>query len=269
MKTDTKYLMESDDESVRLDLKTDSGVVEKQALWAGIRPGMRIADLGCGAGKTTSILNKLVQPGGKVVGIDLSDERLQYAEKNYGCKSIRFEKRDIKNPLTDLEEFDFIWCRFVLEYHQAESFDLVRNMSKILKPGGILCLIDLDHNCLNHHGHSEKFERAMRGIIDGLSKKANFDPFVGRKLYSFLYDLNYDEIQVDVAGHHVIYGELKDADAFNWLKKVEVAPKKINYSFDEYEGGYEEFLQDFNRFFTHPRRFTYSPIISCRGRKSA
>ena len=44
MKNHRKYLMEDDQEAVRLDRKTDGATVEKQALWAGIRPGMRVAD---------------------------------------------------------------------------------------------------------------------------------------------------------------------------------------------------------------------------------
>ena len=56
-----KYLMESDDETLRLQLKTDQKTLEKQAKWAGIQPGMRVADIGCGAGKTSFFLN----PGGK------------------------------------------------------------------------------------------------------------------------------------------------------------------------------------------------------------
>ena len=51
--------MEDAEEAVRLDIKTDAIVVEKQALWAGIKPGMRVADIGCGSGKTNSILLKL------------------------------------------------------------------------------------------------------------------------------------------------------------------------------------------------------------------
>ena len=63
-----EYLMESDEETLRLDLKTDVRLVEKQARWAGIKPGMRIADLGCGSGKTTSVLYHLTQPGGSAIG---------------------------------------------------------------------------------------------------------------------------------------------------------------------------------------------------------
>ena len=43
------YLMESDHEALRLDVKTDAKAVEKQALWAGIKPGKRVAEQGRGA----------------------------------------------------------------------------------------------------------------------------------------------------------------------------------------------------------------------------
>lgn len=77
------YFMESEEESLRLDLKTDPGVVEEQARWAGVVPGMRVADLGCGAGKTTHILHRLAQPGGEVAGIDHSQQRIEYALEHY------------------------------------------------------------------------------------------------------------------------------------------------------------------------------------------
>jgi ubiquinone/menaquinone biosynthesis C-methylase UbiE len=259
------YLMESNDEVLRLELKTVGHVVEKQALWAGIKPGMRIADIGCGSGKTTAVLGALVQPGGEAVGIDGSEKRINHAKTKYGTSKITFEHREAS--LEDLGKFDFIWVRFFLEYFRSQGFEVVRNISKILNPGGVLCLIDLDYNCLNHFGLSQKLEKTLFAVIRVLEKEADFDPYMGRKLYSYLYDLGYRDINVDVAAHHLIFGELKDADAFNWLKKIEVASKKIKYGFEEYEGGYEEFLDEFRKFFADPRRFTYSPIISCRGCK--
>jgi hypothetical protein len=120
---------------------------------------------------------------------------------------------------------------------------------------------------LNHYGLSEKLERTLFSIVNTLEKEADFDPYMGRKLYSFLYDLGFQDINVEITSHHLIFGELKEVDAFNWLKKIEIASKKINYQFEEYAGGYEEFLVEFRKFFTDPRRLTYSPIISCRGRK--
>ena len=259
--------MESDDEILRLELKTVAKVVETQALWAGLKAGMRVADIGCGSGKTTAILNAMIQPGGKAVGIDGSEKRINHAKAKYGPPGITFERRNILAPLEDLGKFDFVWVRFFLEYFRSQGFEIVKNISNMLNPGGIMCLIDLDYNCLNHFGLSQKLEKTLFAVIKVLEKEANFDPYMGRKLYSFLYDLGYQDINVDIAAHHLIFGELKDVDAFNWLKKIEVASKKINYRFEEYDGGYEEFLDEFRKFFTDPRRLTYSPIISCRGRK--
>jgi ubiquinone/menaquinone biosynthesis C-methylase UbiE len=75
--------MESDDEILRLELKTVAKVVETQALWAGLKEGMHIADIGCGSGKTTAILNSLVQPDGMAVGIDGSEKRINHAKEKY------------------------------------------------------------------------------------------------------------------------------------------------------------------------------------------
>lgn len=262
-----KYLMENAEESIRLDMKTYDDVTERQALWAGLQPGMRVIDVACGPGKTTGKLGELVQPGGSAVGVDLSEQRIEYAREHYGSDSVTFERCDLFKPLTFLGEFDFAWVRFLLEYHRCDSFELVRNLSDCMKPGGILCLIDLDHNCLSHYGQSPRMERAVAATIKSLEENDNFDPYVGRKLYSYLYDLGYRDIDVKIEAHHQIFGELKQVDDFNWTKKVEVAAKNSGYGFDEYEGGFEEFLEEFRSFFADPRRFTYTPIISVRGRK--
>jgi len=259
--------MESPDEALRLDLKVDPEILQNQAIWAGIRPGMRVADLGCGPGKTTFYLNKLVQPNGSTVGVDISQQRFNYAQAHYRDKGLEFKLDDIRKPLSHLGLFDFIWVRFVLEHFRKNSFEIVKNIASILKPGGILCMVDLDFNCLIHHGIPTKLERALFGLIGLLEGKANFDPYAGRRFYSFLYDLGFQDINVDITTHHLIFGELKDIDEKNWLYKVEVAARKSGYAFSEFSGGFEEFKDEFVKFFRDPRRFTYTPIVLVRGCK--
>jgi SAM-dependent methyltransferase len=263
------YLMESEDENIRLEAKTDPAAVAQQALWAGIRPGMRVADLGCGPGKTTSVLHGLVQPGGIVVGADISEKRIEYAREHYAGEGIEFVRRDIRLPLDDFGSFDVVWIRFVLEYYRSNAFEIVRNVSRILRPGGTLCLIDLDHNCLNHFGLPERLERAIARCARVLEEEFNFDPYAGRKLYSFLYDLGYEHVAVSVNAHHIIYGPLGSVDAFNWKKKIEMAGGKAGFAFSEYPGGPEEFMEEFTRFFSDPRRFSYTPLICARGCRPA
>ncbi|HJV64265.1 MAG TPA: methyltransferase domain-containing protein [Geomonas sp.] len=261
------YLMESEEESLRLDMKIFHEVTVRQARWAGLAAGMRVVDIGSGPGKTTAKLGELAQPGGSALGVDLSAERVAFAREHYGNENTAFVQHDLLQPLASLGQFDFAWIRFLLEYHRSKSMQIVENVSEIVKPGGILCLIDLDYNCLSHFGQSPRMGRAIHSIMNRLEDERDFDPYVGRKLYSFLYDLGYRDIDVRLEPHHLIFGELKNTDDFNWTKKVEVAARNSGYDFPEYEGGYQEFLSEFRTFFADPRRFTYTPMICCRGSK--
>ena len=261
------YFMESEEEAKRLDLKTDPTVVDRHARWAGLRPGMRVADLGCGSGKTTFCLSKIAGTKGEAVGIDSADQRIEFAKKHYSSERIDYVLADIRSDLSFLGKFDFVWVRFVMEYYGSTAYEIVKNINKILNPGGILCLIDLDYNCLTHYGLPKRLDSAIQGIKQTLEKKADFDPYAGRKLYSYIYDMAYEDIDMTIEAHHLIFGELNEVDTFNWTKKVEVGGKLSGYPFDDYEGGYEEFFEEFKKIFSHPRRFTYTPIILCRGKK--
>ena len=46
---------------------------------AGIRPGMKVVDLGCGVGMTTQLLAELVGPTGQVIGVDYSTAQVEQA----------------------------------------------------------------------------------------------------------------------------------------------------------------------------------------------
>ena len=150
------YLMESDDETIRLDLKTDPEALYRQAAWCGVKPGMRVLDCCCGPGKTTSLLYDMIQPEGRIVGIDFSQKRISYAREHYGDRDeIEFQVQNLCEPMEQLGKFDLIWVRFVLEYFRKEAPAIVQNLKKSLKPGGVLCLIDLDYNCLTHYDMPE------------------------------------------------------------------------------------------------------------------
>ena len=266
---DRAYLMESDTEIKRLEMKTRGEDVIDQARWAGIGPGQRVADIGCGSGKTSFHLLDLVQPGGEVVGIDASAERIAYARRTYVHPNLSFVRHDFLEPLTDLGQFDFIWIRFILEYYRNESATIVQRAYDVLKPGGILCLIDLDHNCLNHHELPQKLAQAMMAAMACLEQQENFDPFAGRKLYAYLYDLGMSEIRVDMRAHHLIYGDLNESDRSNWEQKMWIVSKRSEYYIKKYyENGAEGFCSDFLQYFLDRRRFAYTPLIICSGRKT-
>jgi SAM-dependent methyltransferase len=98
---------------------------------------------------------------------------------------------DLRQPLDELGAFDFIWIRFVLEYYLEGSVDIIRNAASALKPDGRLCLLDLDYNCLTHYPMKVEMESILQKLVFKMMQKFNFDPFVGRKMYTYLYDLGF------------------------------------------------------------------------------
>ena len=259
------YLMENEEEAIRLDVKTDPDAVRKQAVWCGVTSGLRVLDAGCGPGRTTAILREMVGPGGSAMGIDYSPERIAYAKKHYGERGIDFILHDLRQPMPDVGMFDIIWVRFVLEYHRTHSSSIIRNLRTLLKPGGYLCLLDLDYNCLSHYELPPRISVLLPKLMAYLDDQYDFDTFAGRKLYSYLYDHHYENIALELMAHHLIYGEAREGDIFNWLKKVEVGADKIEHLFASYPGGYTAFAEEFKAFFLDPRRFTYTPLILCKG----
>mgnify|MGYP002353302629 CR=1 FL=1 len=219
--------MEGPEEITRLEMKTEAEPIVRICRFAGLKPGMRVADILCGTGKTSEILYSLVEPGGEVTGFDASRERITYAEHTYGKKGISFKVKNILEPFDAQESFDFVWARFALEYFKAEAFEIVKNLDSLLKPGGVLCLVDLDYNCLNHYEMPERIESARNRVMNLLQERMNFDPYAGRKLYSYLYDLGYSNITADLQAHHLIYGEMSSCDEFNWAKKIEVLAERL------------------------------------------
>ena len=259
--------MESPDEQIRLELKTDTEQVRRQALWCGVRKGMKLLDAGCGPGIVTSVLGSITKD--KIVGVDYSQETIAYARDNYTDEGqFEFVLHDLRDELPFADSFDLVWARFVLEYNKASVAEIVRNLSNVLKPGGILCLLDLDNNCLAHHPLPSRLEKALHRVMSFLEVKYDFDPYVGRKLYSLMYDAGFEEIKVDMMPHHLIYGNVSGADLFNWTKKVEMVLRKAPFVIEkDYPDGAQGFLEDFEKFFGDPRRFTYTPLIMCKGVK--
>jgi SAM-dependent methyltransferase len=200
--------------------------------------------------------------------VDLSGERIAAALSSYGKKpGVDFVVRDIRKPINDIGTFDIIWVRFVLEYFREESKEIVANLKNLLNPGGWLCLLDLDYNCLNHYELPGPMKDILPRLMERLDEEYNFDTFCGRKLYSYLFDGRYENLQVELMAHHLIYGEARKTDVFNWTKKIEVTADRLQLIFKDYPGGIARFKDDFRKFFADPRRFTYTPLIMCKGMK--
>ncbi|HEY1296456.1 MAG TPA: class I SAM-dependent methyltransferase [Chloroflexota bacterium] len=138
-----KYpLAQSEEEMQRLALQAD--VLHTEATrWlferAGLRGGMRVLDVGCGAGDVAMLAAELVGQNGSVVGIDSSATAIDTARlraDRAGLANVSFIQADVADYV-HLDEVDAIVGRSVLMYLR-DPVSVVRSLLRPLRPGGIV-----------------------------------------------------------------------------------------------------------------------------------
>ena len=106
---------------------------------AGIEQGMRVLDLGCGAGDVSMLAGKLVGPSGSVVGIDPNADVLAVARgRAQGLLHVTFSQASVET-FSALRPFDLVVARYVLAY-QVDPVAFLRAAARFATPGGILAL---------------------------------------------------------------------------------------------------------------------------------
>lgn len=112
---------------------------------AGIVPGMRVLDLGCGVGDVAIVAADLVGPSGSVVGIDRDAASVAWASKRIaeaGYKNIRFQTTEF-HDFSDSLPFDTLVGRFILLY-LPDPVATLRYLSQQLRPGGVISFMEPD-----------------------------------------------------------------------------------------------------------------------------
>ncbi len=105
-----------------------------------LKPGMKILDVGCGAGKQCFSYHNFLNGQADITGGDVNEELLAQAkkvnqEKNTGMTFIDLDFNQ-QFPL-ESDQFDFESCCFAIYYAEDIPYT-IREMHRVLKPGGRL-----------------------------------------------------------------------------------------------------------------------------------
>ena len=116
---------------------------EKAFSVAGVKKGMIAADIGAGSG---FISEGLIGKGLKVIAVDQSEAMLAEMRKKFsGAEGIEYRLGEAeKLPIPD-ETVDYVFANMYI--HHVESLPkAIKEMVRILKPGGELVITDMDEH---------------------------------------------------------------------------------------------------------------------------
>jgi ubiquinone/menaquinone biosynthesis C-methylase UbiE len=109
-------------------------------LHAGVEPGMRVLDVGCGAGDVSLLVSELVGDGGSVIAVERDEHALATARGRAvesGVGNIEFVLGDFREADVGNEAFDALVGRFVPMY-QGDPGQAVASAARHLRPGGLV-----------------------------------------------------------------------------------------------------------------------------------
>jgi ubiquinone/menaquinone biosynthesis C-methylase UbiE len=190
----TEYVLGSDEaEITRLDRQAVSIAGATAALLpaAGIRPGMRVLDLGTGLGHVAFQLAELVGPQGSVVGVDREAPLLAVAERRRTYDNVSFVEGDVRTIAFD-EPFDALVCRLLL-FHLPDAVDVLRHHRASLRPGGLAVAIDFDIGSSRSEPEVALVDQVLRWI-EAAFRAAQADPRVGARLAPMLRDAGFADV---------------------------------------------------------------------------
>ncbi len=176
--------------------------------------GKTVLDLGSGSGRDCFILSKLVGPGGRVIGVDMTPEQLDTARRyvGYHMKKFGFARpnveflsgyiEDLKSLGLENDSVDVVVSNCVINL-SPDKERVFAEIFRVLKPGGELYFSDvfadrrippplaedpiLLGECLGGALYIEDFRRLLAGVgcldhrVISNSKLALTDPAIERK----------------------------------------------------------------------------------------
>jgi ubiquinone/menaquinone biosynthesis C-methylase UbiE len=125
---------------------SERDLTERLLVDAGIGPGMRVLDVGCGRGEVSLLLSQLVGESGAVVAIDRDAHWLGVAReraREAGAANASFVVADMSDLPKELSGLDAAVGRRVLMY-QADPVGAVRGVASAVRPGGLVVFQEHD-----------------------------------------------------------------------------------------------------------------------------
>jgi ubiquinone/menaquinone biosynthesis C-methylase UbiE len=257
------YIMEDPREALRLEKKVDAQAWVHKYLAHQVREGADVLSVGCGPGvilREVAALGKFV----KATGIDISAERIQEATARHRDNpAMNFIRGDAHAMEFPSHRFDLVYSRMLLEYLKDKQA-AINEMVRVCRPGGTVLLQDLDGQLLWHYPEDPLMQSTTEKVMKALAV-TGFDPFVGRKLFTFARKAGLENIGVQVESYHLIAGEVSPEILKQWELKLAIAAPQLRQVLGDVEA--KSHAHRFLEYLRDPDTLTYSTVFTVTGKK--
>ncbi len=134
------------------DARDRVGEAEAVIAFAGVEPGMSVADIGAGEGYYTVRLSPVVGPKGRVLAQDIVPDvrdRLAQRVQREGLDNVAVRLGLPADPKLPKASFDRIFL--VHMYHEVtEPYAFLWHLRSGLKPGGLVAVVDAERPIKRH-----------------------------------------------------------------------------------------------------------------------
>lgn len=200
------------------------------------KAGKRILDVGTGTGVLVHALARIVQPGGQVLGIDLSQIMIDEASKRGADVSgLSFEKMDAMSMNFEDDQFDGAMSSIVFQ-HLPDPTRALEEMIRVTKRGGIISIIEQDwETFVIDCGDSSVTRRMMNHFSDNVA-----NGWIGRELFRLFCGAGLCNVHI-VPANHVLCGDSANSLAPIFYKMLERSEEEDVITADEREAWQMEF----------------------------
>jgi ubiquinone/menaquinone biosynthesis C-methylase UbiE len=149
--------------------ETDESEQRRQTLLHALtpQPGERVLDIGTGPGFVANAIADVVGPTGSVLGVDISEPMLNLARKRCATKPwVELQSGNANQLPAPDNAFDIAISVQVYEY-LADVLPALREMHRVLRPGGRGAIISTDWNSLTWNaGDQPQMQRILSAFAE-------------------------------------------------------------------------------------------------------
>ncbi len=186
-------------------LESKPWVREFYKSFLGLRPGLRIVEVGCGTGDLTRYLAELVGGRCSIIGVDMRGASLRTAQEETRRAGFEdrtsYRKGDAYNVPLEEGYADLTCCRTLL-MHLTDPEKAVKEMVRVTRKGGTVAALERGSIHSFYDPEDQKYNRLAEKMgeasLKGIRKLEGKDFAIGEKLPTIFRRAGLGQIRAEI-----------------------------------------------------------------------